>query len=170
MIGFSLDYTRVAAIIELQDAQGWQSISETPRYRAQVDFVEVKTLDVYTLIVDKIDLSDDVIYTESMVFDVDKVLIDNAVTIESIEFDVTKPFSDDEEVSDTIIFNVDKLFSDDVTLSDPALFKVTKPLSDNVTQTDSASFLMAEGGSGAINGAGLNVTPIAQQKGRVFSA
>lgn len=163
-------FTRLAAIVELQDAQGWKSISETPQYRAEIDFVKVKATDVYTLIVDKIDLSDEIITSDSQIFRMDKVLSDDAVITDPIAFYVSKPFSDDAAAIESIALHMSKPFSDDVNQTDSAVFNMNKAISDDVNQTDSALFLMLIGGTGSINGAGLDATPIAQQKSKVFSA
>jgi len=164
MIGFTIDYTRATAIVELQDAQGWQSISETPRYRAQIDFVEVRSLDVYTLIVDKIDLTDDVPQSDSVIFTMDKVLSDDAPAIESIVFDMTKPFSDNAPADESIIFQLDKPFSDNVSNSDGAIFSMNKGLSDDAPATEGVIFNMITDGEGGVNDYIINEAAIGYHK------
>ena len=171
MIGHSVDYIRVAAIVELQDAQGWQSISETPRYRAQIDFVEIKSVDVYTLIVDKIDLTDDVPPSDSVIFTMDKALSDDSPAIEAIIFDMTKPFSDSAPADESIIFQMDKPFSDNVSNSDSTLFSTNKALSESVPPTDSVIFNMITDGDGGVNSYTINEVAIGYHKKtvKVFS-
>jgi len=164
------NYRQAAAIIDLQDAQGWKSISDTPRYRAEVNKVEIVVADVYSLVVDRISLSDDVALSDQVIFQMNKGLFDDAPAIDSIAFEVSKPFSDNAPVDESVIFSMEKPFSDNVTQSDSSTFNMNKAVSDDVEQTDSVLFFMDQGGTGALNGAGLATTPIAANKGRVFSA
>lgn len=160
MIGVEVNYTRMAAVVELQDAQGWKSLSDTPRYRAQVDKVEVTALDVYTLIVDKIDLSDDIISTDQVIFEMNKALSDDAPAIDAVIFEMNKPLSDDITADDSIIFSMNKVFSDNATPSDSQTFSMNKALSDNAAPTDSVNFNLLSDGDGGVNDFAINEAAI----------
>lgn len=164
MIGFTVEYVKAAAIVELNDAQGWKAENNTPRYRAQVEMVEIKSTDVYALIVDKIDLTDEVTQSDSVIFTMDKGLSDDALAIEAIVFDMTKPFSDDAPAGDSIVFKLDKPFSDNVSNSDSTVFSMNKALSDDATVTEGVIFNMITDGNGGINDYAINEAAIGFNK------
>jgi len=161
---------KIAAIVELQDAQGWKSINETPRYVAHVEKVEITALDVYTLIVDEINISDNVVLSDQVVFRMNKVIDDNIVVVELVAFSVIKPFSDNAVVGEDVAFQMNKPFSDDITTSDSTTLSMNKAISDNVPATDFVVFDLLEGETGFLNGAAINETAINVQKSKVFSA
>jgi hypothetical protein len=155
-----ISFNRIAAVVELLDAQGWRPISETPRFRAKVNMVELAVHDVYTLIVDKIDLSDNVITDDLIVFDVNKGLVDTPIAIESVAFEVTKPLSDSIVADETIVFDIGMPFSDTADTSDSTAYQADQGKEDSVTASDSAVFNMITDREGGVNDFAINEAAI----------
>ncbi len=155
-----VDYPRITAIVELQDAQGWKLIDNSPRYRAEVEKVEIVAADVYSLVVDKINLSDNIITAEQVIFQMDKVINDSVVSLEIVAFSMNKPFSDDVTPNDTAALHMSKPFSDNVSATDSVLFNMNKSFSDNIIAGDSVIFNMITDETGDINSYAINETAI----------
>lgn len=155
-----VNYSRVAAIIDLQDAQGWKLIDRSPRYRAEVDRVDIVVSDIYSLVVDKIDLSDDVITSDQVTFQMNKAISDSVVSLEIVAFSMNKPFSDNVIAGDDVLFSMNKPFSDNIVSSDSVLFSMNKGLSDDVIASDNAVFNMITDDTGDFNSYAINETGI----------
>ncbi len=164
MIGATINHVRLSAIISVNDSQGWRTLNSPVTINAIFDRIQMVAINVYTLIVDKLSFSDDVLNSDGIIFTVTKGVSDNIITLEGVIFDAKKVLSDNQLQNETVIFSANKGLSENQTISDNQAFEMGKVLNENQASGDSTIFNMTAKSSGSINDITVNSTTINASK------